>query len=98
MLKKLTPSKIALGLIVIGILINLFAYPFLPQTVSVHFDQYGKADGDVSKIGYLLFMALISVAVYVFTKVARKITDFRIVAISILLLGINIVILFVNLK
>lgn len=98
MIKNMTPVKIASILIMLIVICNLIAYPFLPAIIGIHWDMSGNADSVVPKLAGLFFQSLIAIGIYFYVKLMRKITDFRIVIISLLLLAINIVLIYVNIK
>ncbi|MDP4145195.1 MAG: DUF1648 domain-containing protein [Bacillota bacterium] len=91
-------NKVAVGLIVISIIANLVCFNFLPASVGIHFNLSGNTDGSIPKLAYVVVMPLLSIALYLYYKIVKKASASRNLLVSVIILALNAVLLFINIK
>ncbi len=91
-------KRLSLLIIILQIVINLACYKFLTSNIGIHFNISGNTDGTIPKLGFLILMPLLSVAIYLYNKIFKKVTEARTSASCGLILILNIVLLYINLK
>lgn len=95
---RMMQEKIAIGIILLGGVVNIAFYPWLPNDIAFHFNSAGETDGYISKLAFIFVQPLISVAIYLYSKIVKKIIDARSIASSVFMFGVDIVLLIINLR
>ncbi|WP_348623901.1 DUF1648 domain-containing protein [Paenibacillus peoriae] len=93
-MKKNTEVYIVVGLIVITLLINIIAYPYLPDQVGIH-QRSGNFDNYISKLGFLVVLPSIQIIGSVLTKLTGK-TTITLILLNVVALITDIVLIFIN--
>ncbi|MBW4081528.1 DUF1648 domain-containing protein [Paenibacillus sp. S150] len=82
------------GLILITLIINVIAYPHLPDKVGIHM-QSGEIDSYLSKAGFVALLPGIQIIASVITKLTRKSTV-TLILLNVIALGLDAFLIFKN--
>jgi uncharacterized membrane protein len=72
-MKKFIQESAILGLIAIPFLYLIYQWEILPQQLPIHFDLKGSPNNWVDKQGFVIFLALLSVGLYILLLAIPKI-------------------------
>ncbi|URZ09325.1 DUF1648 domain-containing protein [Clostridium felsineum] len=86
-----------IGLIFFSLIINLAFYSRLPANIAIHQGVSGT-DGFLPKYLYIIFITLVSVAIYLFYKVVKRASENKNLFVAAVLFLVNIILLVLNIK
>ena len=91
-------NKISIALVIVSILINLVAYRYLPEKISIHTNGNGVPDNYVPKMFFVALTPAILFIINIVSIKLRKNELLKYFALTIILFFVNILIIFSNMK